>query len=85
MSTPPMPLRHSRKPTSLAKLTAIFALIFILAFGMCSVSGISISGGGSYPVAQLLIGTSLVIEAICGAALLVLAVVAIVRSRRRKE
>jgi hypothetical protein len=81
MSTPPMPVRHSHKPVGLAKLATAFSLIFSLAFGLCSVSGISISGGGNYRVAQLLITTSLVIEAICAAGLVVIGVVAFIRSR----
>jgi hypothetical protein len=58
MSTPPMPVRHAHKPANLSKLATVFALTFSLAFGLCSVSGISISGGGSYEVAQLLISAS---------------------------
>jgi len=85
MSTPPMPLRPSRKPISLAKLATVFALTFSLAFGTCSVSGISISGGGNFSVARLLIGTALVTEAICAGGLLVIGIVAILRSARRKE
>ena len=50
MSTPPMPVRHAHKPTNLSKLATVFALTFSLAFGLCSVSGISISGGGNYRV-----------------------------------
>ncbi len=84
MSTPSMPLRPSRKPLNLSKLATIFALIFSLAFGLCSVSGISISGGGSYRAAELLITTSLVIEAVCVTVLLALGVVAILRARRNK-
>lgn len=83
MSTPSMPLRSARKPLNLAKLATIFALIFSLAFGLCSVSGISISGGGSYRAAQLLITTSLFIEGVCVVVLLALAVIAIVRARRK--
>jgi hypothetical protein len=85
MSTPPMPLRAAHKPVSLAKLATVFALTFSLAFGLCSVSGISISGGGNYQVAQLLIGTSLAIEAVCAAGLLAIAVIAIIRKRRSGE
>jgi hypothetical protein len=84
MSTPPMPLRSARKPASLAKLATILALTFSLAFGLCSVSGISISGGGSYRAAQLLIGTSLVIEAVCTTGLVLVGIVAILRARRKE-
>ena len=82
MSSPSMPLRSARKPLNLAKLATIFALVFSLAFGLCSVSGMSISGGGSYRAAQLLITTSLFIEGVCLAALLALLVVAITRRRK---
>ena len=85
MSTPPMPVRHAHKPANLSKLATAFALTFSLAFGLCSVSGISISGGGSYQVAQLLISTSLVIEAICAAGLVVLGIVAMCRRSQSKE
>jgi hypothetical protein len=85
MSTPPMPVRHAHKPINLSKLATVFALTFSLAFGLCSVSGISISGGGSYQVAQLLISTSLVIEAICAAGLVVLAIVAMLRKSHPKD
>jgi hypothetical protein len=84
MSTPSMPLRAARKPLNLAKLTTIFALIFSLAFGLCSVSGISISAGGSYRAAEFLITASLGIEAVCVIAFLALGLVAILRARRHK-
>jgi hypothetical protein len=85
MSTPPMPIRAEHKPINLAKFATVFALTFSLAFGLCSVSGISIDGGGNYRAAQLLIATSLVIEAICAAGLMVIGVVAMVRRSQSKE
>ena len=85
MSTPPIPVRSTHKPINLAKLATVFALTFSLAFGLCSVSGISISGGGNYSVAQLLIATSLVIEAICAAGLVVLGILAMLRRSQSKE
>ncbi len=85
MSTPPMPVRVSHKATNLAKLATVFAITFSLAFGLCSVSGISISGGGNYRSAQLLIATSLVIEAVCAAGLVVLGIVAFLRRSHTKE
>ena len=85
MSTPPMPVRHAPKPVRLSKIATVFALIFSLAFGLCSVSGISIDGGGNYRSAQLLIATSLVIEAICAAGLVVLGIVAMLRRSQSKE
>ena len=84
MSTPPMPVRHAHKPVNLSKLATVFALTFSLAFGLCSVSGISISGGGNYRVAELLISTSLVIEAVCAAGLTVLGIVAFLRRSHSK-
>jgi hypothetical protein len=84
MSTPPMPVRSAHKSINLAKPATVFALTFSLAFGLCSVSGISISGGGNYQVAQLLIATSLVIEAICAAGLTVLGIVALLRRSHSK-
>ena len=84
MSTPSMPLRSARKPLNLARLATILALIFSLAFGLCSVAGISISGGGSYRAAAFLITTSLIIGAVCIAGLLALGVVAILRARRNR-
>jgi hypothetical protein len=83
MSTPPMPIRHAHKSINLSKFATVFALTFSLAFGLCSVSGISIDGGGNYRAAQLLIAISLVIEAICAAGLVVLGIVAMLR--RSKE
>ncbi len=85
MSTPPMPIRASHKPINLAKIATVFALTFSLAFGLCSVSGISISGGGNYRVAELLISTSLVIEAVCAAGLTVLGIVALLRRSHSKQ
>jgi hypothetical protein len=84
MSTPPMPVQHVHKPINLSKCATVFALTFSLAFGLCSVSGISISGGGSYRVAELLISTSLVIEAICAGGLVVIGVVALLRRSQGK-
>ena len=84
MSTPPMPVRHAHKPTNLSKLATVFALTFSLAFGLCSVSGISIDGGGNYRSAQFLIATSLVIEAICAAGLVVIGIVALLRRSHPK-
>jgi hypothetical protein len=80
-----MPVRHAHKPVNLSKFATVFALTFSLAFGLCSVSGISISGGGSYRVAQLLIAISLVIEAVCAAGLAVLGIVAMLRRSQPKD
>jgi hypothetical protein len=86
MSSAPLPSSEPRKPISLAKLATIFAVIFGLAFGLCSVSVISASSRGSGGgVTGFLIPTAIVIEAVCAIGLLVIAVLAIVRSARRKE
>ncbi len=86
MSTPALPSPEQRKPINLARLATIFAVIFGLAFGLCSVSVVSASSRGSGGgVAGFLIPTAIVIEAVCAISLLVIAVLAIVRSARRKE
>ncbi len=84
MSTPPAPLRSTRKPVNLSGLTTVLALIFSLAFGICAVSGISLSNGGNTRSAELLIVTALVIGSVCAAGLGVIAIFAIVRSARNR-
>ena len=84
MSTPPLPVRSPRKAMNLSTLTTILALLFSLAFGICCVSGISLSKGGNTRSAELLIGTALVIGAVCAAGLVALAVLAIVRAKRHR-
>jgi amino acid transporter len=81
MSTPPVPLRPARKPVNLTTVTTLFALIFGLAFGICSVSGISLSNGGDIRSAHLLIVTALVMGAVCVVCLVAVAIFAIIRSR----
>ncbi len=81
MSTFHAPLRPPRKPVNLAAVTTVFALIFGMAFGICSVSGISLSNGGNARAAHLLIVTALVMGAVCMACLIAVAVIAIIRSR----
>lgn len=83
MSTPPAPLRTSRKPFNLTRLTTVFGLIFGLAFGICSVSGISLSDGGNVRSARLLIATAFVMGGICLVCLLAVAMFAFIRSRCR--
>jgi hypothetical protein len=85
MSTPPVPLQPPRKPINLVWPTTILALIFTLAFGVCSVSGISLSNGGNEQSKELLIVTAGVIGAICAAGLAALALVAFVRSKRTRQ
>jgi hypothetical protein len=81
MSTPPVPLRTSRKSFDLTRVTTVFGLIFGLAFGICSVSGISLSNGGNVRSAHLLIVTAFVMGGICLFCLLAVAIFAFIRSR----
>jgi amino acid transporter len=81
MSTPPIPVRPPRKPINLTTVITVFALIFGLAFGICSVSGISLSNGGDPRSAYKLIATASVMGGICVACLMAIAVVAFIRSR----
>ncbi len=83
MSTPPVPLRPPRKPIDLTKVITVFALIFGLAFGICSVSGISLSNGGDPRSAHLLIVTALVMGAVCIVCMVAVAIFAFIRSRCR--
>jgi hypothetical protein len=85
MSTPPVPLPPPRKPINLTWITTVLALIFTLAFGTCSVSGISLSHGGDTRSDQLLIVIAGVIGGICAAGLAAVAIIAFVRSRRAKQ
>lgn len=82
MSTPPVPLRSPRKPMNLTWITTVLALIFSIAFGTCSVTGISLSNGGDARSDQLLLVIAGVIGGICAAGLAAIAVIAFVRSRR---
>ncbi len=83
MSMEPLP-STSNEPISLAKLATIFAVIFGIAFGLCAVSAFT-GGLGSQKVLPFLIGTSLVIEAVCLLGLLVVGVLAIIRSFSSKS
>ena len=85
MSTPPAPLRSTRKPVNLSRATTVLALIFSLAFGICSISGISLSNGGNTKSAELLIVTALVMGSVCAAGLGVIAILALVRSARSRR
>jgi hypothetical protein len=79
MSTPPLLSPEPRKPMSLAKLATIFAVVFGVAFGLCSITAFGVGGN----VNQYALGTALVIEAVCVIGLIVTAVLAISRSARR--
>jgi hypothetical protein len=81
MSTPPLPPAPPPKPISLAVLATIFAVTFGLAFGLCTVSAFRAGGN----VNQYVIGTALVVEAICLVGLVVVGILAIVRSARKQE
>jgi hypothetical protein len=78
MSSAPLPPPEPRKPISLSKLAVIFAVIFGLAFGLCSVT--AFGAGGS--VNQYGLAIALIVEAICAIGLIVIAILAIVRSAR---
>ena len=79
MSTSPSPSPKKLEPINLAKLATIFAVIFGLAFGLCSVTALGVGGN----VNQYVIGTVLAIEVVCAAGLIVTAILGIVRSVRR--
>lgn len=74
----------SNEPISLAKLATIFAVVFGIAFGLCSVSALT-GGLGSQKMMPALMITSVVIEAACLLGLLVLGALAIVRYLRRNS
>ena len=79
MSIEPEPLppdKFEEKPISLAKLATIFAVTFCIAFGLCAVTAIS----GGMSSGTVVIQVSAVVEAICIVGLLVVALMAIVRS-----
>jgi hypothetical protein len=60
-------------------------LIFSIAFGTCSVTGISLSNGGDARSDELLIVIAGVTGGICAAGLAFIAVIAFVRSRRTRQ
>jgi hypothetical protein len=88
MSMEPLP-STSNEPIRLAKLATIFAVIFGIAFGLCTTSavtgGVGLQGVGLQKVLPFLIGTFLVIEAVCLLGLLVVGVWAIVRFLSNKS
>jgi hypothetical protein len=81
MSTPPLSPEPPPKPISLAMLATIFAVTFGIAFGLCTVGAFRAGGN----VNQYVIGTALVVEAICLVGLVVVGILAIVRSARKQE
>jgi hypothetical protein len=83
MSMEPLP-STSNQPISLAKLATIFAVIFGIAFGLCTATAVS-GGRGAQKVMPSLIVISAVIEGVCLVGLLVVGVWAIARSLNRKS
>ncbi len=83
MSASPSPQSAPRRSTSLAMLATIFAIVFGLAFGLCSVGALTV-----LPVNQSLgsnlIGISIAIEALCLVGLLVIGIIALVRASRSR-
>jgi hypothetical protein len=83
MSMEPLP-STSNEPIRLAKLATIFAVVFGIAFGLCTAS-VATGGLGSQKVLPFLLGASVVIEGVCLLGLLVVGVWAIVRFFSRKS
>lgn len=79
MSTLPPPYPPQRSSITLSRLATIFAIVFGLAFGLCAVSAITVVGDHQ-KIGAGLIWTSVTVEAICLLGLLVIAIIAIVRS-----
>jgi sugar phosphate permease len=75
MSTPPLP--PPPKPISLAKLATIFAVVFGLAFGLCTIGTMTDRSTNNY-----FIPAALIIEAICTICLIVIAIIVIIRALR---
>ncbi len=78
---PPPP----KPPNSLAKLATIFAVVFCIAFGLCTASVFTGLTGSTKAVATIVIYLSLATEAICLLGLIAVALLAIVRSFRRPK
>jgi hypothetical protein len=66
---------------TLAKLAIAFAVTIIVAFGLCSVTLMRSTTAVSGPI----LPAAVIIEAICVVGLIVVAILAIVRSAHRKE
>ena len=82
MGTPRLPMPPSPRSASLTRVITILGLIFGLAFGLCSVSGISLSNGGNTRSAHLVIATAVVMGVVCLICLGVVAIFTSIRSRR---
>ncbi len=74
MTVPPPP-----RPISLAKIATVLGTVFMVAFGLCAVTAVS-GGFGAEKLMSVLIWTSLVTEATCLVGLLVVGVIAFLRS-----
>jgi|GEM_PF-5218327 len=87
MSTSPLPLPPPRKSISLAKLATIFAVVFGISFGLCTVSAIGAANGigGFSSVSRFFLVTAVVIEAVCLVGLLIVGLIAIIRSINSEE
>jgi hypothetical protein len=79
MSTSPSPHQPQRRSISLSRLATIFAVTFGIAFGLCAVSAMAVVGDHQ-KIGAGLIWTSVTIEAICLVGLVVVGIIAIVRS-----
>ena len=82
MNASPSPDEAQHKSINLSRLTAIFAVTFVLAFGLCAVSVLG-SMRGHERVAAL-VWIAVATEAICLLGLLTVAVIAIVRAVRAR-
>ena len=81
MNSPNRPLEPepTRQSISLARLATILAITFAIAFGLCTAGVMRNTNNPG-----ILVYFALVIEAVCAIGLLVVAVLAIIRSVRRK-
>jgi uncharacterized membrane protein len=79
MNTPLEP-EPTRPSISLARLATILAITFAIAFGLCT-AGVMRSTNNP----GILVYFALVIEAVCAIGLLVVGVIAIIRSVRRTQ
>jgi hypothetical protein len=83
MSTSPPPHEARRRSISLSKLATIFAVTFVLAFGLCTASA-TIGMGANQKFAAGVVWTSGAIEAICLLGLLTIGIIALFRNLLRR-
>ena len=76
-----------RKPISLAKLATIFAVVFGISFGLCTVSVIGAANGigGFSSVSRFFLQAALVIEAVCLVGLIIIGLIAISDAIRNRS